>query len=287
MKLNNERYSLEIVEKGGEILSFTDNKTGIQYMWQGDAKYWGGKNPALFPMISNVYGKKYEIDGKTYEMKNHGLARYATFKCVEQSENKIVMEFKSDDNTLSQYPFEFTFHTIYELVDNKLTITYEITNDGDKDMPFQFGLHPGFNCPLTENETFEEYKIEFPVEETLIQLVMDENKEKEPELVEVKTKGFNLSYDEINKYKTLLYKNIKSPYVELKGKEHGVRVSTVGYKYLAFWSPEGVNAPFVCIEPWNGHGDFCATGKSFYDREDTMILSSKKSYITSYTIEIF
>ena len=43
MKLENERYIVTFVEKGGEIQSFTDKETGIQYMWQGDETYWSGK----------------------------------------------------------------------------------------------------------------------------------------------------------------------------------------------------------------------------------------------------
>ena len=40
MKLENERYEVTFVEEGGEIYSFTDKQTGIQYMWQGDAEHW-------------------------------------------------------------------------------------------------------------------------------------------------------------------------------------------------------------------------------------------------------
>lgn len=39
MKLKNERYEVCFVEKGGEILSFTDLQSGLQYMWQGDEAY--------------------------------------------------------------------------------------------------------------------------------------------------------------------------------------------------------------------------------------------------------
>ena len=69
MKLENERYEVTFVEKGGEIYSFTDKQTGLQYMWQGDNDNWGGKNPSLFPIIGNTYTKDYQIDGKTYAMK--------------------------------------------------------------------------------------------------------------------------------------------------------------------------------------------------------------------------
>ena len=54
MKLENERYEVTFTEKGGEIASFTDKQTGIQYMYQGNTDFWGGKNPTLFPMVDGM-----------------------------------------------------------------------------------------------------------------------------------------------------------------------------------------------------------------------------------------
>ena len=51
MKLKNDRYEVTFTTKGGEIESFTDLQTGIQYMWQGHPDYWTGKNPGLFPLV--------------------------------------------------------------------------------------------------------------------------------------------------------------------------------------------------------------------------------------------
>ena len=92
MKLENERYVATFTEQGGEITSFLDKQTGIQYMYQGDTPYWGGKNPTLFPMVGSTYTKDYVIDGKTYAMKNHGLIRYMTLTAVEGKDDEIVFE---------------------------------------------------------------------------------------------------------------------------------------------------------------------------------------------------
>ena len=88
MKIANERYEMTFCEKGGEMTSFRDKQTGIQYLYQGDSEYWSGKNPTLFPIVGNTHSGTYEIDGKQYAMKNHGLIRYATLTCIEQTGNK-------------------------------------------------------------------------------------------------------------------------------------------------------------------------------------------------------
>lgn len=286
MKLENERYEVTFCEAGGEIASFTDKQTNIQYMWQGDAAYWSGKNPGLFPLVGNTYSGSYEIDGKTYAMKNHGLIRYATLTCLCDDGTKVIMGLDSDEDTLSNYPFPFHYEVEYQLVDNILTILYRITNTGDKEMPFTFGLHPGFNCPLTKEETFEDYKLVFSNPEQMKQLIFDPEKKKPCVRKDVSLQEIPCDYALIKEYATLVYEGAKSAYVTLQGKEHGVRLSMVGYPYVAFWTAKE-GAPFICLEPWYGHGDFHEVSEDFYHREGTMILSPGKTFTTSYTIEVF
>lgn len=286
MKLENERYIMTFCEKGGEMESFTDKEAGIQYLYQGNTDFWGGKNPGLFPLIGNTYDGTYEIDGKTYAMKNHGLIRYANLTCLAHNENSVTYELCSNEETLKQYPFDFSYQVTYELVKNKVTITYDITNTGEKEMPFTFGLHPGFLCPLTKEETFEDYHLVFSNPESIQQIHFDPSKQQKETYEDVEVQDIPLTYKWILDEATIIYKNCKSAYVTLQGKEHGVKVSIAGYPYLAFWTPaEG--APFICIEPWYGHGDFTKVDEDFYHREGTMILSPKRTFTTSYTIEVF
>ena len=77
MHLENERYIATFTAQDGEIESFKNKETGMEYMWQGDETYWKGKNPTLFPLIRSTFDHgNYTIDGKTYHMKNHSLVRY-------------------------------------------------------------------------------------------------------------------------------------------------------------------------------------------------------------------
>lgn len=286
MKLENERYEMKFCTKGGEMDSFLDKETGIQYLYQGNTEYWGGKNPGLFPIIGNTYNGTYEIDGTTYAMKNHGLIRYAQLTCVHQDETSITFECCDNEETRKQYPFSFCYDVTYTLHDNKVTITYEIKNTGDQQMPFSFGLHPGFLCPLSEGEIFEDYHLIFSNPEHVSQLLFDPNKEKPVVKKAVEVQDIPLTYDWITEVSTVIYEGCKSADLTLKGKEHGVKVTIAGYPYLAIWTPKQ-GAPFICIEPWYGHGDFCEVKEDFYHREGTMILSPGKNFTTSYAIEVF
>ena len=77
-------------------------------MWQGHPDYWTGKNPGLFPLVGNTLDGTYEIDGKTYAMKNHGLVRYATLDCVRDDGNEVILAFDSSAETRAQYPFDLS-----------------------------------------------------------------------------------------------------------------------------------------------------------------------------------
>ena len=283
--LENEFCKLECTEKGGEILHLLDKKKNVEVIYQGN-EGWGGSNPTLFPMVGNTYSKKYNIHGKEYAMKNHGLIRYATLK-GEQKENELVFSLEANDETLARYPFNFHYEIHYSLEKNKIIIRYVIKNEGNEKMPFSFGLHPGFVCPQKEGENFEDYSIQFELAEEAKQLLIDGGRCVKPlEIVPVHLNKWQLSYEDVEKFATIIYKDFKSKYVTLNYKEEPrLKVNFAGFPYLALWTHES-RSHFICIEPWFGHGDFDTSCDDFYKREGTIVLDPKEEWATEYSIEL-
>ena len=274
--LTNKNASVTVKEMAAEITSFISKDTNIEYMWQGNPEFWAGRNPILFPIVGNTWSKDYQIEGKTYSFKsNHGFARSSNFSLVCKDEDSLTLRLKDNEDTYSQYPFHFTLDVEYKLINKRLTITYTITNNDEKDMPFGFGLHPAFNCPMVENEKFTDYYIEFSNNENQKNLigpyVLNGNK-------------INLNYEIFKDNPTLIFENLNSCYVSITNGKHKVSVSATGYKWFGIWTKE--NAPYVCLEPWMSHSDFSLTNKDFYNREGTIVLKPETSYTISYTIEI-
>lgn len=276
MILENDVLYLEVCQNGGEIRSLNYKKKNLEVMWQGSEDHWKGKNPTLFPIVGNTYTKDYQIDGKTYAMKNHGLIRYATLNCIKKSQSEITMELKSDETTLRQYPFDFTYQIKYKLINNRVIITYQITNDSNVDMPFTFGLHSGFNV-----SDFNQSVLKYACPEKATQIHIKDNVYEE----EVELNEWHLSHEEIESASTIIYKNLKSPYVDLEMPEYSIRMSIEGYPFFAIWSSDK-DAPFICLEPWYGHADFVPSNESFENREGMMKLSPNQSFMTSYWFEI-
>lgn len=283
--LENDILKLECTEQGGEMLHLTNKEDGIEIIYQGD-EAWSGSNPSLFPIIGSTYNKTYEIAGKQYSMKNHGLIRYARLK-GEQGDDHISYIYESDEETRKQYPFDFSYKITYRLENNQVKIDYRIENTGKEDMPFSFGLHPAFRVPQKQGEMFEEYSIHFENDENANQIIFHDDLSIPSHTQSVHLNNWQLNRDEIKRFATIVLKDFSSTYVDLEYKNvPKIRISFPGFPFLAIWShPSPSN--FICIEPWFGHADFDQSCSDFYQREGTIILQPHEVFKTGYTITIF
>jgi galactose mutarotase-like enzyme len=231
--LENEEVRAVISTMAAEVHSFRRKDKPFEYMWNGDPKYWSGRNPILFPEVGSPKDKIVIFRGKEYTMGNHGFARHSEFVMTEKTEDTLHLELAENESTLAQYPYRFRLEVVYRLRGNHLQTEYVITNRSEDRMPFGFGLHPAFNCPIDPDKKLEDYRLEFNA---------DENDE------QIHNRKIELNRPMFREH---LIKPVTSPassQVSLTDGVNSVTVDTAGYKILMFWSPE--DAPFVCIEPW-------------------------------------
>lgn len=258
-KIKNNNLIVEIADRAGEVYSFKKIDDDYNYVWSGDETYWGGRNPILFPQVSSTDNKTVLINGKFYPMGNHGFARHSTFSLKEIKDDELSLVLNENSETLSQYPFKFELQVNYKLESNKMFITYTIKNNSDIDMPYGFGLHPAFNCPLDYKDT----KVVFNNAEDNIG----------NELV--------ISKELFEKTSTVVIDNPKSTKATLHSNNKKISVSLDGFKIFAVWS----KGPFVCLEPW-----ICENDKDhnieMKDRKDYKVLKPKEEAKYLYTWEI-
>ena len=162
--IKNQELTLTISSHGAEMQQLT-NKDGLNYLRTKD-EYWNRIAPFLFPIVGKLRDLKTMINGKEYHMNQHGFLRDQEFRTLKHEENKIELVQESTNETKAMYPFTYEAHIIYELKDKTLVTTFNVTNKGNEAMPFNFGGHPGFKCPLYPNEKFTDYTIVFEKEET-------------------------------------------------------------------------------------------------------------------------
>lgn len=256
IQLQSKFLKASIAEKGAELKSLCQLKSNTEFIWQGDSAYWNRSSPVLFPIVGRLLGDAYTWQGRSYSMSQHGFARDRNFEVLMQSETEARLQLTSDGNAQSVYPFSFSLTIHYQLEEDQLLVRYEIQNTGDTKMPFALGAHPGFNCPLESGLQFEDYTIRFNQLETAERhLVNGPYFTGETEPLLENTMDLPLRYSDFGPKDAIVFKELNSTKLRLTSPK-GVRAIEFqfdSWPFLALWTKPG---PFLCIEPWTGHGDY-------------------------------
>lgn len=168
-ELKNEQLTVGFETKGAEMISLRGNKSGKEYLWNADAKFWGRHSPVLFPIVGRVRDNTYRYDGQEYHLFQHGFARDMEFECISQEPEEIWFRLKATPDTKRNYPFEFQLEIGYRLENDTVRVMWKVTNlEKEKEMHFSIGAHPAFMCPLNEGEKQSDYGIVMDEEEEVM-----------------------------------------------------------------------------------------------------------------------
>jgi galactose mutarotase-like enzyme len=286
-KLENEHLTIEINEKGAEVFSVKSKKTGIEYLWQGNPEFWKGRATVLFPVCGRSFGGKYTFKNKEYEMPIHGFAKLFEFTSIEVSSEQIDFELKSSDETKVYYPFDFEFTVRYTLKGSSLKTEFIVKNTGDDDMFFSYGGHPGFNVPFSAGEKFEDYYLEFSVND-LQKHVFSETcfDTGVTEKFTLPKKKLPLAHNLFDN--DALFFETETDKVKLKSSKskNSIEVSYKDMTCLGLWHKPKTDAPFVCIEPWHGIPSTDGVVDNLEEKQQIIRLNSNKTYKNSFTIKV-
>lgn len=257
--LDNGVLSVRVSSIGGQLLSV--KKDGKEYLWQGDPAFWEDRAPNLFPYIARLTKGTYTVHGKEFHLPIHGFLPAAEMKAEVQEESLLVLRLDADESTLACYPFVFTLRIRYELNQDTLRIAYEVENGGEEDMYFGIGGHPGFQAPLEDGLSFEDYFLEFESEgqgvtdaQTPVRIGFSPtcflNGKDEPWPLE-KGCRIPLRHDLFDDDAIVLSHTPKTVVLRSEKGGRGVRVRFPHMPYIGFWHAVKKPAPYVCIEPWS------------------------------------
>lgn len=288
-RIHNEQASAEIDSLGAQLKSYK-NSRGTEYLYQPQEGFWQGSAPVLFPIVGKLKGGKTIIDGKEYSMGGHGFARHIEFSIAARSEDSITFELLSSEETLKQYPFRFKFQVVFSLDGTKLTNMFKVYNAGSREMLFCVGGHPAFRCPMDEEDSFENYMVEFEQKETVFRPFVTEDG-----LIDFKkTTEFLKDESEFSLTRPMFdndavcFTNLKSRKVKLYSKKtgNGVSMDFDGFPYFAVWTQGNrLEAPFVCLEPWTSMADSPDTSGNFEDKIGMLSLRPQGEYSVSFTVD--
>ena len=278
-EIKNSFIKAKIKSFGAELNSLQKCGEELEYIWQGDSKYWNRHSPILFPIVGRLKNDSYIYKNQKYNMTQHGFARDKEFEVIKNEADFIEFRLKSDEKTFEIYPFSFELYLSYKLEKNSLIVSYKVINKSDEKMLFSIGAHPAFNWTLKEDEKKEDYFLEFEnIKQTKRYFLNDKGLVYKNEDLKIIDNKIALN-EELFKNDALVFNDLNMKSVSLKNlkNDNFIKVNFDNFPYLGIWSKTS-GAPFICIEPWFGVAD---------EKNSTQKLEDKKGIITLQKDEIF
>ena len=287
--LHHNDMTATVQSLGAELISF--RKSDKEYIWTGDSAYWNGHNPILFPVIGFLKDGKTCFDQQEYEIPKHGYARRIEFTLVASTEDSLTLEMTDTAETRDGFPFQFTLRVTHTLNDDGYTTAYEVRNTGSVTMPFMLGAHTGFLLPFSEGCRFEDHTLifQYPEQNVTRYIAVNgkiiEDPQGEPNYLKGSDR-FPLGYDLFDD-DALMLAGLASRKVSLVDSNgQGVSMEFEGFDALGIWTPPGKEAPFLCIEPWNGINAFINEDSEFSQKPFIKTVAAGDTYQVSHRVRI-
>lgn len=279
---------------GGELLSF--KLEGIEKIHQGEQVrdengkiYWKRHAPVLFPVVGKLKGNQTIINGRTFEISQHGFARDLQYEPITKLNNFHSYVLKSNKYTMARYPYDFELYNTYRQEENKLIFIYKVINTGSSNMSFGLGSHPAFKIDQDDLKRGN-YYLEFEDEEEkahflylidgLVGTEYARNILERNRIIRLDEHSFDND--------AIIVKGIQNKVISLKNRRTGKTVLTMdytGWTYLGIWSKPG--APFICLEPWMSTADRIHGSNVFVKKPDMIILAPGEEYENKFSVEFF
>lgn len=280
IKLKNDKITVKINELGAELKSLFAG--GREYIWCGRDEVWAESSPLLFPICGGLKDDKYTFNGKEYIMPKHGYGRKTMFEVESATDTEAVFLHKSNDETKKCFPFDYELRIIYSIDGYALKTEYKVDNKSGETMYFSIGSHEGYYTP----EGIEDYDVVFPQNETLSSYVLYGNLLSDQKLPIIKDTNILPLYDKYFTIDALVFKDLKSRSAILRNRKTGkaVKVDFDYAPYFLLWHKP--NAPYICLEPWDGVQDIVGSDYDITKKEGIIALDADKTYSGVHTITV-
>ncbi len=235
--------SLEVIPARGGLISSLKfgGRESLYLDWAtvtDTSKNVRGGIPLLFPFCGPLVDGQWQVDGKTYVMKQHGFARDCQFQVVETSAG-LELTLIDSPQTLALYPFAFELKLLLSFEGSRLNLDCHVINHSQSPMPYQWGAHPYFSVGGAK-----QFELDLPVTDFFDSTVKTRVKKPVTE---------QASPDWSGKEVDLEYWGLTRDWAQFKDLSTGNTVQ-VGYDssfpHLVVWSLP--DKDFLCLEPWTG-----------------------------------
>lgn len=323
--IENQKLKITINSIGAEITSIIEKSSGKELAWTGDARFWSGHGPILFPACGGLWNGEYTNDSKTWKMPKHGVVRRMDWELHDIDDDSdgcgwIVLRASSNNEIKQSYPFDFELLISYELHATELTCSYIVGNNEEKQvMPFQIGGHPSFALPdyysLDANSSAESKSNSTEIEGThtaessktigYLQPVSHHGADVDAHCLSIvrvgeqgcwRTERYPAPCNDEGlipicqntfAHEALIFdRNQISGFRLLDAQMNRMANIRSDAPVFLVWQPQGLLSPFVCVEPWYGLCDQEGHSTSLIERPYSQcVMPYDERWGTLYSIE--
>jgi len=285
LRIQSDRLTVDIWEAGAELQRLTDS-AGRDYLWDGDAAFWAGRAPILFPIVGTLNGDHYRWHGRHYPLARHGFARRSTFTVADHDRDGLILRLDASDETRAMWPFEFSLEMIYTLRGATLAMTGRLTNYGDDPMPASFGFHPALRWPLPGAPSKAGHVIRFDKPEPAHVRRLNADGLLDPSARPSPVDGDTLQLDDaLFEEDALIFDNLASRSLSFSGPGSAeISIDFAGMPELGLWMKPG--ASYLCIEPWQGFSDPAGFSGTLDEKPGIVLIApgDRRSFTMAITI---
>ena len=252
--IENKFLKVSINPHGALLTSVIFKETNSELLYQIEKDSWPFQDVVIFPLIG---AGKFLYEDKNYNLKTrHGFLRNNDLKVFEKEKSKITFSFSSNEETLLEYPFKFTFFITYELIDNSLKVTTKVKNNDNKTMYFSYGSHTGFKA-----------------NSQIGNVIFDKDN--------IFLNCTNLKKESFQKRDTFVFKGMEEKLELFTGFDSIKITYEFNAPYFAIWSNPN-KGEYVCIEPWWGISNYVNETNYLEDRKAINKLKENEETSFSY-----
>jgi galactose mutarotase-like enzyme len=282
VRIANDQLSIEVSSLGAEMQSLKTSD-GRDWLWNGDAAFWTGRSPILFPIVGKAPDNRIAVDGTSYDMGQHGFARRSEFALAAESLSSCRFELAASDATRKVYPFDFLLSVTHSVEGRRLTVSAEVENRDSRPMPFGLGYHPAFLWPLPGAEgAAHTVTLDNGAEPLLTRL--EDGLVTEDRLPSPFTRGWlTLAHDLFEADAMIFAEGAGSGLTFAAEGGPSLKFTFDNLPNLALW--QKVGAPFLCVEPWHGTAAKVGASSEISERPYGLVLDPGQKARFAFTVE--
>lgn len=273
----------QIKPSGAELCSL-QTAYRQELLWQADPTVWPRHAPLLFPIVGRLNNDELIHQGKHYPLGQHGFARDMEFEVLAQEPEMAAFLLRSNEASRKSYPFEFELEVRYQLNQNELLVSYQLSNKDSQPLYASIGAHPALRWPLNHGDPKEEYEIAFELPESapISQLEQGLINGTLPCPVQDQRLWLN---DELFTHDALIFTQHRSRKLHYRGPGPvSIEMEFDDFPHLGIWTKPG--AEFICLEPWQGHADKKGEIGEFKEKPGVVELAIGEQRRWQYSIRV-